>query len=191
MTLPNARLRQKVTGAPPPPMPPPGRQFGRSPAKTTHFLLQISLIRLKTALEPIQKAQMRGNAYYTTRPPSLPHEKEHFVSLSLHLNVPDTTQKTPIKWSRMCCLCGTTPKLRTGHILGYVAQFEFQGHLVNPQPPPPTSCAFQALELPNQTPNPLYSWPSVGPSRSSGRKCFAQSRSWTTLDGQTTVFGPR
>ena len=41
-------------------------------------------------------------------------------------------------------------------ILGYVAQNEFRGHLVHPEPP--TFYGFQASESPNETPRPPYQW---------------------------------
>ena len=53
-------------------------------------------------------------------------------------------------------MCTSTPKLRTGRILGYMAQKRIRGHLVHPQPP--TFYGIQASELPNETPRPPYQW---------------------------------
>ena len=64
-------------------------------------------------------------------------------------------KKAP-KSPKNCAMCTSTPKPRTGRILGYVAQNEFRGHLVHPQPP--TFCGFQASDSPNETRRPPYQW---------------------------------
>ena len=107
----------------------------------------------------------------------------------------------------MRCFCQTAPKPRTGRVLGYVAQTEFRGRLVHPQPP--TFCGFQASHSPNETPRSPYRWSLGGAGGQPGprtvganggwvhlgrkKKDFFQSCSETTWDAQRSVvthFGP-
>ena len=44
-----------------------------------------------------------------------------------------------------------------GHIFGYMAQMQFRGHLIHPQPP--TFCGFHPSELPKRTPRTQYLGP--------------------------------
>ena len=64
-------------------------------------------------------------------------------------------RKAP-KSPKICAMCTSTPKPRTGRILGYVAQ---NGIMRAPSPPAtPHFCGFQASESPNETPRPPYQW---------------------------------
>ena len=73
----------------------------------------------KTALEPAENGQMKGNSgYFTHAAPMLPHAKEPSRALQLH-NMPANRPQNP---QNLCTLAADSPKLKTDHILGYVAQ---------------------------------------------------------------------
>ena len=64
-------------------------------------------------------------------------------------------KKAP-KSPKICAMCTSTPKPRTGRILGYVAQKRIPRA---PGPPAtPHFCGFQASESPNETRRPPYQW---------------------------------
>ena len=120
VSLPNPSFGQKLIGG----APGRWRQIGRCPPKTAHFVPQNSLFWRKTALEPIQDGQTKGNGSYTPCAPSFPGDKEPFVALELR----DMSEKRRKKWPKtariVCILSHTRPKTRTGRILGYIAKIQ-------------------------------------------------------------------
>ena len=70
-------LSPKLTGG----APGQGRQVGRCPPKTAHFVPQNSLFWPKTAPKPTQNGQTNGNGGYTAHAPRLPRDEELFVAL--------------------------------------------------------------------------------------------------------------
>ena len=70
-------LSQKLTGG----APGPGRQVGRCPPKTAHFVPQNSLFWPQKAPKPTQNGQTKANGSNTPRAPRSPRDQELFVAL--------------------------------------------------------------------------------------------------------------
>ena len=64
--------------------------------------------------------------------------------------------KKPPKSPKICAMCTSTPKPRTGRILGYVAQKRIP--MAASPAGTPTFYGFQASESPNETVGPPYQW---------------------------------
>ena len=70
-------LSQKLSGG----APRRGRQVGRCPSKTAHFVPQNTLFWTKTAPKPSHNGQTKRNGRYTPRAPRLPLDKELVAAL--------------------------------------------------------------------------------------------------------------
>ena len=114
-------LSQKLTGG----APGRGRQDGRCPPKTAHFVPQNSLfLGTKRPQNPVKTAKRRQAVLTLHVRPDCPVTKSPFL--------PSNPTICPRNGPRMAqnglnvrCLCQTGPKPRTGRILGYVAQNRF------------------------------------------------------------------
>ena len=97
-----------------------GRQVGRCPPKTAHFVSPNSLFWRKTAPEPTQNGQTIANDSYTARL-DCPVTKSPFLPSS-STTCPRNGSKMAQNGLNVRSLHQTCPKPRTGRILGYVAQ---------------------------------------------------------------------
>ena len=94
-------------------------------------------------------------------------------------------KKAP-KSPKICAMCTSTRKPRTGRILGYVAQIRFRGHLNHTQPP--TFCGFQASELPNELPKPPYQWSLGGAGGQPGPRTLGANGGSTKVPGAKKII---
>ena len=75
----------------------------------------------KSALEPAENGQMKGNSGYSTHAARLPCAEGPSRALHNSQYVRGPPPKGPQKPWNLCTLATDSPKPRTDHILGYVA----------------------------------------------------------------------
>ena len=94
---------------------------------------KISLFLLETALEHAQNGQKKGNCGYSTHAARLHRAEGPSKALQLH----NISAKGPQKTQTLCTLAADSPKPKTDHILGYVAQ-----SAISSSPNPPANTHF-------------------------------------------------
>ena len=151
-------LSQKLTGW----APGQGRQVGRCPPKSAHFLPQKSLLWPKTAFfgskrprKAVKTAKRRQTVPTLHVRLDCPVNKSPFLPSSSRIcprNGQNWRQKAPKSAQR-----APTPRnqARAPSWATWLKN-EFRGHLVHPEPP--TFYGFQASNSPNETPGPPYQW---------------------------------
>ena len=110
-------LSQKLTGG----GPGRGRQVGRCPPKSAHVVPQNSLLWPKMALIPVKMAKQRETVATLHVCLNCPVTKSRFLPSSSTI-CPRTGPNMAKNGLNVRCLCQTSPKPRTGRILGSVAQ---------------------------------------------------------------------
>ena len=86
------------------------------PFQNLQFRPKISLFSLKTALEPAESGQMKGNSGYSTHAAGLPRAKRPPLGPSNSTICPRTAPKRPQKPQNLCTLAANSPKPKTDHI---------------------------------------------------------------------------
>ena len=122
-------LSQKLTSG----APGRGRQVGRCPPKTAHFVPQNGLFWPKTAPKPVKTAKRRQMVATLHVRLNCPVRKSPFAPFSSTI-CPRNARKLANNGLNVRYLCQTGPKPRTGRILGYVAQ----NHIPRARGPPAT-----------------------------------------------------
>ena len=127
----------------------------------------------KTAPKPGRNGQTNGNG-------RVRRVKEPSNALQLH----DMSEKRPKKAPKSpknCVMCTSTPKPRTGRILGYLAQKRIPG-----EPSPPETAGFlwfQASESPNETRRPPYQWSLGAAGRPASPRTVGANGGFTRVPG--------
>ena len=114
-----------------------GRPKCRTSISKSVIWAKISLFLPEAALEPTQSSQMKGDSGYSTHATTLPCAKGPFRALYLHNMSANCPQQTPKKPQNLCKLAADSPKPKTDHILGYVAQ-----NPISSAPSPPATTHF-------------------------------------------------
>ena len=115
----------------------PGTGVARAgpPFQNLQFRAKISLFFLKTALEPAESGQMKGNSGYSTHAAGLPRAKGPSRALKLHNMFANRPQKAP-KSPRICAHWPpTTPNQKQTISWATWLKTQFPAHLICPRPP--------------------------------------------------------
>ena len=120
-----------------------GPPFGNLP-----FRAKISLFLPKTALEPVENGQMKGNNGYSTHAARLPRAEGPSRALQLHNMSTNCPQKAPKSRTICCTLAVDSPTPKIGDILGYVTQNE-----ISSAPSPPRNHPLLVVSTPQNCPN--------------------------------------
>ena len=106
------------------------------PFQNLQFRAKISLFFPKTALEPAQNGQMKGNSGYSTHATRLPRAAGPLRPSNSTICRQTAPKRLP-KPQNLHTLAADGPKPKKDHILGYVAQ-----NAISSAPDPPTTTHF-------------------------------------------------
>ena len=119
-----------------------GGQERTSQVPDLHFKIcnlrpKSALFLPKSALELAENGQMKGNNGYSTHATRLPCAEGPSRALYLHNMFHKPPPKGPQNSQNLCTLAADSPKPKTDHILGYVAQ-----NPISSAPNPPATTHF-------------------------------------------------
>ena len=118
----------------------------RPPFQNLQFRAKISLFLPKSALEPAESGQMKGNSGYSTHAARLPCAEGLFRALKLHTMSTNRPHKAP-ESPRICAHWPlTAPNQKQTISWATWLKTRFGAHLIHPQPP--TFGGFQPSKLP-------------------------------------------